>query len=53
MIIDSILRYWQDPATHGGVASEGKPHIITSILDHESVTKCVQRIKMECRAGNN
>ena len=51
MVFDSAIRYWNDQSRLGGVATEGKPHIITSNLEHDSVDLCVRRLEEEGHAG--
>ena len=51
MVFDSVIRYWNDLSREGGVASEGKPHIIISNLEHDSVVLCVRRLEKEGRVG--
>lgn len=51
MVFDSIVRYWNDPARTDGVTVEGKPHIITSNLEHDSVVLCLKRLEKEGHAG--
>ena len=51
MVFDSAIRYWNDRSSQGGVATVGKPHIITTNLEHDSVDLCVRRHREEGHAG--
>lgn len=51
MVLDSVLCYWRDPSRQDGVVAEGKPHVITSNLEHDSVIVCVKRLEKEGHIG--
>ena len=51
MVFDSAIRYWNDQLRRGGVLTEGKPHMITTNLEHDSVDLCVRRHQEEGHAG--
>lgn len=51
MVLDSVIRYWRDPSRQDGVVAEGKPHVITSNLEHDSVIVCVKRLEKEGHIG--
>lgn len=51
MVLDSILRYWRDPSRQDGVVAKGRPHVITSNLEHDSVIVCVRRWEKEGHIG--
>lgn len=51
MVLDSAVRYWRDPSRLEGVVAEGKPHVITSNLEHDSVMLCVKRLEEEDHIG--
>ena len=46
MVLTSALRFWGDKE------GKGKPHIITSNLEHDSVAKCLERLEKDGQAGN-
>ena len=46
MVLTSALRFW------GNNEGKGKPNIITSNLEHDSVAKCLERLEKDGQAGN-
>ena len=53
MVLWSAVQYWRDKQTQEGASSEGKPHIITSNLEHDSVARCLERLEKEGQAGTS
>ena len=49
MVFDSVVRHWRE--SEHCMASQEKPHIIISNLEHDSVAKCVERLRGDGLAG--